>query len=127
MPLRRPRQWRNELGTDFSKIGLGKRRPIVWLRLPAVFWNNKHNPELRKDRRLRFMERLVLRKVTSASQRELGNLRLAQADARQARAYYKHALTTYPSLRSLIKYLVSLISSRFALLLVRRGKNLDTI
>ena len=82
---------------------------------------------LRKDRRLRFMERLALRKVTSASQRDLGNLRLAQADARQARAHYKHALTTYPSLRSLIKYLVSLISSRFALLLIRRGKNLDTI
>ena len=42
---------------------------------------------LRKDRRLRFMERLALRKVTSASQRALGNLRLAQANARQARAY----------------------------------------
>jgi glycosyltransferase involved in cell wall biosynthesis len=83
--------------------------------------------DLRKDRRLRFVERLALRKVTSANQRELGNLRLAQADARQARVYYKHALTTYPSLRSLVKYLVSLISSRFALLLVRRGKNLDTI
>jgi len=82
---------------------------------------------LRRDRRLRFVERLALAKVSSANQRELGNLRLAQADARQARAYYKEALITYPSLRSLIKYLVSLISSRFALLLVRRSKNLDTI
>ena len=83
---------------------------------------------LRKDRRLRShgttgAEKSQLARINA----HLGNLRLAQADARQARAYYKHALTTYPSLRSLIKYLVSLISSRFALLLVRRGKNLDTI
>jgi glycosyltransferase involved in cell wall biosynthesis len=83
--------------------------------------------DLRRDRRLRLIERLTLAKVSSANQRALGNLLLAQGDARQARAYYKHALITYPSLRSLIKYLVSLMSSRFALLLVRRGKDLDTI
>jgi glycosyltransferase involved in cell wall biosynthesis len=83
--------------------------------------------DLRRDRRLRPVERLTLAKVSSANQRKLGNLLLAQADARQARASYKQALTTYPSLRSLIKYLVSLMSSRFALLLVRRSKNLDTI
>jgi glycosyltransferase involved in cell wall biosynthesis len=83
--------------------------------------------DLRRDRRLRLIERLTLAKVRSANQRQLGNLLLAQADARQARAYYKHALTTYPSLRSLIKYLVSLMSSRFALLLVRKRKNLNTI
>jgi glycosyltransferase involved in cell wall biosynthesis len=83
--------------------------------------------DLRRDRRLRLMERLALAKVSSANQRQLGNLLLAQADARQARVYYKHALTTYPSLRSLIKYLVSLMSSRFALLLVRRGKDVNTI
>jgi glycosyltransferase involved in cell wall biosynthesis len=81
---------------------------------------------LRRDRRLRFVERLALAKVSSANQRELGNVLLAQANAQQARAYYKHALTTYPSLRSLIKYLVSLMSYRFALLLVTRGKNLGT-
>jgi glycosyltransferase involved in cell wall biosynthesis len=83
--------------------------------------------QLRRDRPLRFVERLALAKVNSANQRELGNLRLDQADARQARAYYKQALITYPSLRSLIKYVVSLISCRFVLILVRRGKNLDTI
>jgi glycosyltransferase involved in cell wall biosynthesis len=82
--------------------------------------------DLRRDRRLTPVERLTLAKVSSANQRQLGNLLLARADARQARAYYKHALTTYPSLRSLIKYLVSLMSYRFALLLVTRGKNLDT-
>ena len=82
---------------------------------------------LRRDRRLRFVELLTLAKVSSANQRELGNLLLAQADARQARGFYKQALTTYPSLRSLIKYLVSLLPSRFALMLMSRGKNLDTI
>jgi glycosyltransferase involved in cell wall biosynthesis len=82
--------------------------------------------DLRRDRRLRLVERLTLAKVSSANLRQLGNLLLAQADARQARVYYKQALTTYPSLKSLIKYLVSLMSSRFALL-VRRGNNLDTI
>ncbi len=79
---------------------------------------------LRRDRRLRFMERLTLAKVSSANQRQLGNLLLAQADAPQARGFYKQALITYPSLRSLIKYLVSLLPSRFALILVRREKNL---
>ena len=79
--------------------------------------------DLRRDRRLTPVERLALAKVSSANQRQLGNLLLAQADARQARAYYKHALTTYPSLRSLIKYLVSLLPSRFALIFVRREKN----
>jgi glycosyltransferase involved in cell wall biosynthesis len=79
---------------------------------------------LRRDRRLRFMERLMLAKVSSANQREIGNLLLAQADVRQARAIYKQALTTYPSLRSLIKYLVSLLPSRFAVILVRRSRNL---
>lgn len=83
--------------------------------------------DLGRDRRLTPVERLTLAKIRSANQRQLGNLLLAQANARQARAYYKHALTTYPSLRSLVKYLVSLMSSRFALLLVRRRKNLDTI
>ena len=83
--------------------------------------------DLRRDPRLKPVERLTLAKVSSANQRQLGNLLLAQADARQARACYKQALTTYPSLRSLIKYLVSLISSRFALFLVRGRKNLDTI
>jgi len=77
---------------------------------------------LRRDRRLRPMERLTLAKVRSANQRELGNLLLAQADARQARVAYKQALTTYPSLRSLIKYLVSLLPARFALMLARWGK-----
>jgi glycosyltransferase involved in cell wall biosynthesis len=79
---------------------------------------------LRRDRRLRLVERLALAKVSSANQRELGNVLLAQANPRQARACYKQALTTYPSLRSLIKYLVSLLPSRFALILVRRQKNL---
>jgi glycosyltransferase involved in cell wall biosynthesis len=79
---------------------------------------------LRRDRRLRFMERLMLAKVSSANQREIGNLLLAQADVRQARAIYKQALTTYPSLRSLIKYLISLLPSRFAVILVRRDRNL---
>lgn len=82
---------------------------------------------LRRDRRLRFVERLTLAKVSSANQRELGNLLLVQSDARQARGFYKQALITYPSLRSLIKYLVSLLPSRFALIFVRGGKNLDTI
>jgi glycosyltransferase involved in cell wall biosynthesis len=77
-----------------------------------------------RDRRLRFVERLTLAKVSSANQRQLGNLLLAQADTRQARAFYKQALTAYPSLRSLIKYLVSLLPSRFALIFVRREKNL---
>lgn len=79
---------------------------------------------LRRDRRLRFIERLALAKVSSANQRELGNLLLEQANARQARAFYKRALTTYPSLRSLIKYFVSLLPSRFALICVRRQKNI---
>ena len=70
---------------------------------------------LRRDRRLRFAERLALAKISSANQREVGNLLLAQADVRQARAVYKQALITYPSLRSLIKYLVSLLPWRFAL------------
>jgi hypothetical protein len=50
---------------------------------------------------------------------------LAQADARQARVAYKQALTAYPSLRSLIKYLVSLLPARFALILVRWGRWCD--
>ena len=79
---------------------------------------------LRRDRRLRFVERLALGKVSSANQRELGNVLLAQANARQARVFYKQALATYPSLRSLIKYLVSLLPSRFALIFVRGQKNL---
>jgi glycosyltransferase involved in cell wall biosynthesis len=83
--------------------------------------------DLRRDPRLKPVERLTLAKVSSANQRQLGNLLLAQADARQARASYKQALTTYPSLRSLVRYLVSLMSPRFALLLLRRPKNLDTI
>ena len=78
---------------------------------------------LRKDHRLRLAERLALTKVSSANQRALGNLLLAQGDARQARAFYKQAFTTYPSLKSLLKYVASLMSSRFALLLVRRKKN----
>jgi glycosyltransferase involved in cell wall biosynthesis len=76
----------------------------------------------RRDRSLRLMERLTLAKVRSANQRELGNLLLGQADARRARVAYKQALTTYPSLRSLIKYLVSLLPARFALILVRWGR-----
>jgi len=79
---------------------------------------------LRRDRRLRFVERLTLAKVSSANQRGFGNLLLGQSDARQARAFYKRALITYPSLRSLIKYLVSLLPSRFALMFVRRSNNL---
>ena len=80
---------------------------------------------LRRDRSLKLMERLTLAKVRSANQRELGNLLLAQADARQARVAYKQALTAYPSLRSLIKYLVSLLPARFALILVRWGRWCD--
>jgi glycosyltransferase involved in cell wall biosynthesis len=80
---------------------------------------------LRRDRRLRSMERLTLAKVRSANQRELGNLLLAQSDARQARVAYKQALATYPSLKSLIKYLVSLLPARFALILVRWGRWCD--
>jgi glycosyltransferase involved in cell wall biosynthesis len=80
---------------------------------------------LRRDRRLRSMERLTLAKVRSANQRELGNLLLAQADAQQARVAYRQALTTYPSLRSLIKYLVSLLPARFALIVVRWGRWCD--
>jgi glycosyltransferase involved in cell wall biosynthesis len=83
--------------------------------------------DLRRDPRLKPVERLTLAKVSSANQRQLGNLMLAQADGRQARASYKQALTIYPSLKSLIKYLVCLISPRFALLLVRKHKNLNTI
>ncbi len=75
----------------------------------------------RRDRRLRFIERVTLAKVSSANQRELGNLLLAQAEAWRARVAYKRALTTYPSLRSLIKYLVSLFPARFALILMRWG------
>ena len=76
----------------------------------------------RRDRRLRFIERVTLAKVSSANQRELGNLLLAQAEAWRARVAYKQALTTYPSLRSLIKYLVSLFPARFALILMRSGR-----
>jgi hypothetical protein len=74
---------------------------------------------------LRFIERVTLAKVSSANQRELGNLLLAQAEAWRARVAYKQALTTYPSLRSLIKYLVSLLPARFALILVRWGRWCD--
>lgn len=76
----------------------------------------------RRDRRLRFIERVTLAKVSSANQRELGNILLAQAEAWRARVAYKQALTTYPSLRSLIKYLVSLFPARFALILMRSGR-----
>ena len=76
----------------------------------------------RRDRRLRFIERVTLAKVSSANQRELGNILLAQAEAWQARVAYKQALTTYPSFRSLIKYLVSLFPARFALILMRSGR-----
>jgi len=76
----------------------------------------------RRDRRLRFIERVTLAKVSSANQRELGNILLAQAEAWRARVAYKQALTTYPSLRSLIKYLVSLFPARFALIVMRSGR-----
>ncbi len=76
----------------------------------------------RRDRRLRFTERVTLAKVSSANQRELGNLLLAQAEAWRARVAYKQALTTYPSLRSLIKYLVSLFPAGLALILMRLGR-----
>jgi glycosyltransferase involved in cell wall biosynthesis len=79
---------------------------------------------LRRDHRLRFMERLMLAKVSSANQRGIGNLLLSQSDARQARAFYKQALTTYPSVRSLIKYLLALLPSRFALIFGGKDKNL---
>jgi glycosyltransferase involved in cell wall biosynthesis len=77
---------------------------------------------LRKDRRLNFAERLMLAKVTSANQRDLGNLLLIQGEARQARSVYRKALTTYPSLRSLIKYLIAFLPSTFALTLVKWSK-----
>ena len=65
-----------------------------------------------RDRRLKFVERLTLAKASSANQRGLGNLLLARSDVQQARALYKQALTTYPSLRSLVKYVVSLLPQR---------------
>jgi hypothetical protein len=71
---------------------------------------------------LRLVERLALAKVSSANQRELGNVMLAQSHARRARRFYRQALTTYPSLRSLIKYLISLFPSRFAIAFLRRDK-----
>jgi glycosyltransferase involved in cell wall biosynthesis len=77
---------------------------------------------LRRDRRLTFAERLTLARVSSANRRELGNLLLAQGDARQARAVYKQSLAAYPSLKSLIKYLVCLLPWRFALTFVRWGR-----
>jgi len=73
---------------------------------------------LRRDRRLNLEERLSLAKFSSANQREFGNLLLAQGEARRARAAYKHALISYPSLKSLIKYVASLLPCRFGLILL---------
>jgi hypothetical protein len=42
---------------------------------------------VRRDRRLTFVGRLTLAKVSSANQRGLGNLLFARSDARQARAF----------------------------------------
>ena len=77
---------------------------------------------LGRDRRLTLRERLTLAIVRSANQRELGNLLLAEGDSRQARSVYRQALTAYPSLKSLIKYVTCLLPSRFALTFVRWGR-----
>jgi len=77
---------------------------------------------LRRDRRLTFLERLTLARVSSANQRELGNLLLTRGGAHQARAAYKKALMAYPSLKSAIKYVVCLLPWRFALTFVRWGR-----
>jgi len=77
---------------------------------------------LNREPGLRCMERLALAKVRSANQRGLGNLLLAQADRSRARACYKQALITYPSMKSLIKYLASLCSARLVCLFGKRQR-----
>jgi glycosyltransferase involved in cell wall biosynthesis len=71
---------------------------------------------------LTFMERLALARVRSANQRALGNLLLAEADRKQARACYKQALMIYPSMKSLIKYVASLFSARLVYLFGKRQR-----
>jgi hypothetical protein len=65
--------------------------------------------KLSGDKRLRFFERLQLAKARSANERWRGNMLLVSNDAKRARGSYWRALITYPSLRSITRYLISFL------------------
>ncbi len=75
---------------------------------------------LRTDSRLTFAEQSQLAKVSSANQREIGNLLLAKGETKHARARYRAAMTIYPSVRSIGKYLASLLPREVSMLVVNR-------
>jgi glycosyltransferase involved in cell wall biosynthesis len=79
---------------------------------------------LNRQSDLTLLERLALARVRSANQRALGNLLLAQADRKRARACYQKALAIYPSVKSLVKYIGCLLSVRLVRLLVK-GQRLN--
>jgi glycosyltransferase involved in cell wall biosynthesis len=79
---------------------------------------------LRRKRTLTVLERLAVAKASSANYREIGNVQLAQGDLREARVSYRRALTTYPCLRSVAKYVLSLLPFRFARMSLRIGASL---
>ncbi len=90
-----------------SISNLAAQRELEAMRASALF--EVVYDKLSGDKRLRFFERLQLAKARSANERWRGNLLLVSNDVKQARGSYWRALITYPSLRSITRYLISFL------------------
>ena len=79
---------------------------------------------LKNSNLLTFWEKVILAKALSSNRRALANMLLKIGKQSQARYYYKKALFIYPSHKSLIKYLSSLLPFKGAILFNRKGKHI---
>lgn len=78
---------------------------------------------LRNSEKLTLLEKKMLLNVLSSKRRALANLLIRVGKKKEAIINYKKAFYTYPSIKSLVKYIVSFLPTKVALLFIRKGKD----
>ena len=70
---------------------------------------------------LSVLDRLTAARVLSVNWRAIGNILIKDNRKTEGRSYYRKSFLLYPSAKSLIKYLATLMPQRLSVLLVRKG------
>jgi glycosyltransferase involved in cell wall biosynthesis len=70
-------------------------------------------------------ERIILRKVLSSDRRAVGNLLLRCGKGSDARRYFREALYVHSSVKSIFKYLFSLLPAKTAFKFVMKGRDIE--
>lgn len=78
--------------------------------------------KLINDENLTRLEKLTVNRVRSSNKRSIANLLLRSGEKYKARAYFKEAARIYPSIASLLKYLLSFLPTNIALSFILKGK-----